>query len=152
LSERVSEVNLGDPHDIRALLAGDDAQIEVRLGERNLGTRLQRALKVLDDQRSTSMGPFITYLVASQDGKITVGHRADAPSAKAESGATESAQTASGPTEIGGRASTSVSSRNKADAPSKKDTRSVMRDNHELKQKAKQPGPQTSETRPRRVL
>lgn len=152
LSERVSEVNLGDPHDIRALLAGDDAQIEVRLGERNLGARLERALRVLDEQRSTPMGSFITYLVASQDGKITVGHRADAPPARVENGASDTGQTAAGPTEIDGRAPTSVSSRNKTESQSKKNTRPVAGDDHELRQKAKPPAEQKGETRPRRVM
>ena len=125
LSERVSEVNLGDPHDIRALLAGNDAQIEVRLGERNLGTRLQKALKVLDEQRATPLGPFITYVVARQDGKIIFGYSPAAPP------------------EIDGRAATKEQTTG--------DTRPGARTKQERNQKAKQPGEANKETRPRRV-
>ena len=39
LSERVSEVNLIDIRDIRAQLAGDNSQIEVRLGSQDHGKR-----------------------------------------------------------------------------------------------------------------
>lgn len=62
LSERVSEVNLADVRDVRAQLAGDDSQIEVRLGSKDFGNRLQRALKLLDEQRNTPRGPFITRI------------------------------------------------------------------------------------------
>jgi hypothetical protein len=62
LSERVSEVNLVDTHDVRAQLAGDDSQIEIRLGAQDLGQRLKKALTVLDSQRQTSRGPLISYI------------------------------------------------------------------------------------------
>jgi cell division septal protein FtsQ len=62
LSERVSEVNLSDVRDIRAQLAGDDSLIEVRLGGKDFGNRLRRALRVLDEQRNTPRGPFITRI------------------------------------------------------------------------------------------
>ena len=51
LSERVSEVNLMDIRDIRAQLAGDNSQIEVRLGSQDHGKRLKDALEVLDGQK-----------------------------------------------------------------------------------------------------
>jgi cell division septal protein FtsQ len=70
MAERVSEVNLLDTRDIRAQLAGDDSQIEVRLGSQDLGKRLQQALEVLDEQRQTSRGPFISYI------DLTIGKRA----------------------------------------------------------------------------
>ncbi len=72
LSERVSEVNLGDLRDVRAQLAGGDSGIEVRLGGDDTGNGLKRALSVLDDQRQTPCGPFITYLVVLPK-KIDVG-------------------------------------------------------------------------------
>lgn len=125
LSERVSEVNLGDPHDIRALLAGSDAQIEVRLGERNLGTRLQKALKVLDEQRSTALGPFITYVVASQDGKIIFGYSPGAPPV------------------IDGYTETKKQTNS--------DARPGARKKQERSQKEKSAGEANKETRPRRV-
>ncbi len=73
LVERVSEVNLGDLRDVRVQLAGDDSQIEVRLGKEKVGDGLRRALKALDEQRLTPCGPFITYLVV-QPQNIIVGH------------------------------------------------------------------------------
>jgi hypothetical protein len=62
LSERVSEVNLLDVRDVRAQLAGDDSQIEIRLGAQDHGQRLKKALGVLDSQRQTARGPLISYI------------------------------------------------------------------------------------------
>ena len=73
LSERVSEVNLVDIRDIRAQLAGDDSQIEVRLGAEDHGQRLQKALSVLDTQRQTSRGPLISYIDLTQGKRAIVG-------------------------------------------------------------------------------
>lgn len=73
LSERVSEVNLIDVRDIRAQLAGDDSQIEVRLGSKDAGIRLQKALEVLDQQRQTPRGPFISYIDLTQSKRAIVG-------------------------------------------------------------------------------
>ncbi len=72
LAQRVSELNLGDLHDVRVQLAGDDSQIEVRLGEKDFDSRLRRALKVLDEEKSRPGAPNITYLVAL-DRRIDVG-------------------------------------------------------------------------------
>jgi len=69
----VSEVNLGDVRDVRAQLAGDDSQIEARLGAENLTPRLKQALEVLDQQRNTALGPLITYIIMNQRNPI-VGH------------------------------------------------------------------------------
>ncbi len=73
LTLRVSEVDLTDVRDVRAQLAGDDAQIEVRLGRENFGKRLARALKELDNARSTPDGTAITYLDATLDGRTIIG-------------------------------------------------------------------------------
>lgn len=73
LSDRVSEVNLLDLRDIRAQLAGDDSQIEIRLGSQNHGERLRLALNVLDKQRQTPRGPFISYIDLSQGKRAIVG-------------------------------------------------------------------------------
>jgi cell division septal protein FtsQ len=73
LSERVSEVNLVDTHDVRAQLAGDDSQIEIRLGAQDLGQRLKKALTVLDSQRQTSRGPLISYIDMTQGKHAIVG-------------------------------------------------------------------------------
>jgi cell division septal protein FtsQ len=72
LSERVSEVNLIDVRDVRAQLAGNDSQIEVRLGAQTLGKRLQMALDVLDEYKHTPRGSFITY-VDLQGDRVIVG-------------------------------------------------------------------------------
>ncbi len=66
LSERVSEVNLIDLRDVRAQLAGDSSQIEVRLGSQDQGKRLKEALNVLDEQRQTPRGALISYIDMSQ--------------------------------------------------------------------------------------
>ena len=73
LSERVSEVNLADMHDVRAQLTGNDSQIEVRLGASEFGKRLKQALDVLDEQRQTPRGPFISYVDLSQGKHAIVG-------------------------------------------------------------------------------
>lgn len=79
IAERVSEINFDDLQDVRAQLAGDDAQIEVRLGKEDFGGRLKRALEVLDEQRRTARGSFITRLDASLDRRVIVGFNSDAP-------------------------------------------------------------------------
>lgn len=73
LSERISEVNLIDVRDVRAQLAGDSSQIEVRLGSHDHGKRLQDALNVLDSQRQTPRGALISYIDLSQGKRAIVG-------------------------------------------------------------------------------
>ncbi|HXQ72275.1 MAG TPA: FtsQ-type POTRA domain-containing protein [Pyrinomonadaceae bacterium] len=73
VSERVSEVNVMDLQDVRVQLAGDDSQIEVRLGSQEQGARLQKALTVLDAQRQTARGPLISYIDLSQGKRAIVG-------------------------------------------------------------------------------
>lgn len=73
ISERVSEVNVMDLRDVRVQLAGDDSQIEVRLGGQDQGARLKKALTVLDAQRQTARGPLISYIDLSQGKRAIVG-------------------------------------------------------------------------------
>ena len=73
LSERVSEVNLVDIRDVRAQLAGSDSQIEVRLGSQDASKRLKDGLEILDKQRQTPRGPFISYIDLSQGKRAIVG-------------------------------------------------------------------------------
>lgn len=73
VSERVSEVNLLDLRDVRVQLAGDDSQIEVRLGGQDQAERLKKALTVLDTQRQTARGPLISYIDLSQGKRAIVG-------------------------------------------------------------------------------
>ncbi|MFS8086049.1 MAG: cell division protein FtsQ/DivIB [Acidobacteriota bacterium] len=72
LSERVSEVNLIDVRDVRAQLAGNDSQIEVRLGGQEPGQRLKIALEALDVYKQTPRGSSITY-VDIQSGRVVIG-------------------------------------------------------------------------------
>ncbi|HEV7842595.1 MAG TPA: FtsQ-type POTRA domain-containing protein, partial [Pyrinomonadaceae bacterium] len=93
LTERVSEVNLIDLTDVRVQLAGNDSQIEVRIGKENFGNRLQRALMKLDESRSTPVGPFITYVDASRWMKsgdsVVLGRSPNAPNLNAGSSSNE---------------------------------------------------------------
>ena len=73
ISERVSEVNLLDLRDVRVQLAGDDSQIEVRLGSQEQSARLSKALSVLDAQRQTARGPLISYIDLTQGKRAIVG-------------------------------------------------------------------------------
>src|ERR1043165_8895570 len=73
VSERVSEVNLLDLRDVRVQLAGDDSQIEVRLGSQDQSSRLGKALSVLDAQRQTARGPLISYIDLTQGKRAIVG-------------------------------------------------------------------------------
>ncbi|HET9478703.1 MAG TPA: FtsQ-type POTRA domain-containing protein [Pyrinomonadaceae bacterium] len=73
IAERVSEVNVMDLRDLRVQLAGDDSQIEVRLGGQDQGARLKKALTVLDAQRQTARGPLISYIDLSQGKRAIVG-------------------------------------------------------------------------------
>lgn len=73
VAERVSEVNVLDLRDVRVQLAGDDSQIEVRLGSQDQGPRLGKALTVLDAQRQTSRGPLISYIDLTQGKRAIVG-------------------------------------------------------------------------------
>jgi len=73
LSERVSEVSLLDLRDVRAQLAGDDSEIEIRLGSQDHGKRLRQALNELDKQRRTPRGAFISYIDLSQGKRAVIG-------------------------------------------------------------------------------
>jgi len=73
LSERVSEVNLIDVRDVRAQLAGNDSQIEVRLGGQDPGARLKYALDLLDERKQTPGGSLITYIDLTQGSRAFVG-------------------------------------------------------------------------------
>jgi cell division septal protein FtsQ len=73
LARRVSEVNLEDLRDVRVQLAGDDAAVEVRLGHEDFAKRFRQALEVLDAQRQTPRGPFVTYVDVSQGKRAIIG-------------------------------------------------------------------------------
>jgi cell division protein FtsQ len=96
LSGRVSEVNLVDVRDVRAQLAGNDSQIEVRLGSRDLDIRLKKALEVLDEQRQTARGPFISYIDLSQGKRAIVGFTSGRQIAGDSAGSTADTNSARG--------------------------------------------------------
>ena len=92
LSRRVSEVNLEDLRDVRVQLAGEDADVEVRLGREDLAKRFRQALEVLDAQRQTPRGPFITYVDVSQGKRAVIGTGANARFQLDERGDAESVE------------------------------------------------------------
>jgi uncharacterized protein (DUF3084 family) len=74
---------------VRAQLAGNDSQIEVRLGSQELGPRLKASLEALDRYKETPRGALITYvdyqgqnvvLGFSSGGKMAAGTDDDANS------------------------------------------------------------------------
>ena len=77
LSERVSEINLIDVKDVRAQLAGNDSQIEARLGGKDLGQHLKAELEALDEYKQAPGGSSITY-VGLQGDRVFVGHSSGA--------------------------------------------------------------------------
>jgi len=88
LSDRVSEVDLIDLKAVRAQLAGNDSEIEVRLGGQDLGERLKQALEQLDKYRQTPRGSSITYIEA-QTGRIVIGTSSGSKVSTATASATD---------------------------------------------------------------
>ena len=152
LLERVSEVNLEDLQDVRAQLAGDDSQVEVRLGSKDFGKRLTNALKVLDEQRGTPRAAAITYLDATVERRVIVGYSSGAQASTESEGmsgnmATESAATSP-------RTPDSREKRNTRTKEEKDKTARKENDQNRKKERAKKESgdnePKT-QTRPRRV-
>lgn len=73
VARRVSELNLDDWRDVRAQLAGGDAEVEVRLGREDYTTRLRNALTTLDAQRAQPHGPYITHLDMTRGKSAVIG-------------------------------------------------------------------------------
>src|SRR6266536_506166 len=89
LSERVSEVNLIDIRDVRAQLAGDNSQIEVRLGSQDHGKRLKDALDVLDAQKQGPRAALITYIDLTQGRRAVIGFSTGSKLSTARDGSEE---------------------------------------------------------------
>ncbi|MDT7602809.1 MAG: cell division protein FtsQ [Acidobacteriota bacterium] len=83
LAARVSELNLDDLRDVRAQLAGDDSQIEVRLGKEDWTKRLRQALETLDAQRTSPRAALFTYVDMTQGKRAVVGFNPHAQAAGA---------------------------------------------------------------------
>lgn len=73
IAERISEINVTDLRDVRVQLAGDDSQIEVRLGVQPSGKRLAEGLAVLDVHRNSARGRLISYVDLSQRTGAAIG-------------------------------------------------------------------------------
>ncbi|MCA1816780.1 MAG: FtsQ-type POTRA domain-containing protein [Acidobacteria bacterium] len=107
LASRVSELNLDDLRDVRAQLAGDDSQIEIRLGSAEWTKRLRQALETLDAQKRTPRGAFITYVDMTQGKRAVVGFNPHAPAAPvAGTGINEIEPTGDAATNAAGAANT----------------------------------------------
>jgi cell division protein FtsQ len=115
LSERVSEVNLIDVRDVRAQLAGDSSQIEVRLGSHDHGKRLQDALNVLDSQKQTPRGALISYIDLSQGKRAIVGLVSGVHTTSDGSVISPAAATTNGPVDDGQIDSVSAAGRSGAE-------------------------------------
>lgn len=75
LSSRVSEVNLDDLRDVRAQLAGEDSDIEVRLGREDWTKRLVQAVSALEEHRAAPRGGLITYIDMTQNRRAVLGFK-----------------------------------------------------------------------------
>ena len=116
LSERVSEVNLIDVHDVRAQLAGKDSQIEVRVGGQDLGKRLKLALDVLDEYKQTPRGALINY-VDVQTGRVVLGFSSGSKvSTGAATSETGTGSSDANPTSPGASKSTNTANTNRKDS------------------------------------
>jgi hypothetical protein len=93
----VSEVNLDDLRDVRVQLSGEDAAVEVRLGREDFAKRFRQALEVLDAQRATPRGPYVTYVDVSQGKRAVVGTGSTAQYQPGEGTAPEATQTTAAP-------------------------------------------------------
>ncbi|HKS29069.1 MAG TPA: FtsQ-type POTRA domain-containing protein [Pyrinomonadaceae bacterium] len=156
LAERVSEVNLLDLTDVRVQLAGDDSEIEVRIGRENFGNRLQKALAKLDETRSTPVGPYITYVDASRWMKsgdsVVLGRSPNAPAL--DSGSSEPAaadrDVTSKPADKADEPSAKKRRQDETSARAKRDERKKS-DKKETDKKERAADDARGQSRPRRV-
>lgn len=118
-SERVSEVNLIDVHDVRAQLAGDDSQIEVRLGAQDFGQRLKGALDVLESQKQNGRASHITYIDLTQRQGAIVGFSTGAKLSADRTGAENEASPTLAPSTANQRAAATNRSSNDVAKPSR---------------------------------
>ena len=75
LSKRVSEADLSDMRDVRVHLAGDDAGIQVVLGEKEYVRRFRNALEKLDEAGRVRNGICVTYVNMTSGRNATLGTR-----------------------------------------------------------------------------
>ncbi len=153
LSDRISEVNLTDVRDVRAQLAGDDAEIEVRLGAKDFGKRLKTALGVLDEQRNTPRGASVTHLDATLDRRVIVGFSSGAPqtSSETQSDTPATAHTKRREHDALPKKPSSQQKETKREAAPRKTSEAEQRKKRAEKRAAVAIGNEKAETRPRRV-
>jgi cell division septal protein FtsQ len=150
LNERISEVNLIDVRDVRAQLAGNDSQVEVRLGSKEFGKRLGNALKVLDEQRNTPRAAAITYLDATLDRRVIVGFSSGAQTSSESEDASGNHETESAvsPSPREPEHREKPNKRETKDEAARKESERKRKKERAKKEKAEEP---KTQTRPRRV-
>jgi cell division septal protein FtsQ len=72
-SSRVSELDLTDLSDIRVQLAGEDADVSVRVGKEDFANHFKGAVKRLDEAKSENPGLRILYVDNSMGARVTLG-------------------------------------------------------------------------------
>jgi cell division septal protein FtsQ len=141
LTERVSEVTLIDLRDIRVQLAGNDSQIEVRLGSQDAASHLKIALDELDRYKQGGRGSSITY-VAVLAGRVVIGSSAGSKLASPDNG---SANTNSAPASESNEPSLNTTNSNKS-LPS--DLKTVTGDAKQTKRNRKDNSPNDAQAGP----
>ena len=66
VARRVNEVNLGDVSDVRALVTFESAELEIRLGDKDFGSRLKYAINQAELESNSQMWPCYKYIDVSQ--------------------------------------------------------------------------------------
>lgn len=150
MSKRVSEADLSDLRDVRVHLAGDDAGIQVVLGEKEYVRRFRNALEKLDEGGRVRNGICVTYINMTSGRNATLGTRSCADMHAVAAISTEAARDvtdagADAKTVTPARAATQSSARTHAAATAKK--------NRDAASKKKESAAKVSKptTRPRRV-
>jgi cell division septal protein FtsQ len=137
LTDRVSEISLLDVRDIRVQLAGNDSQIEVRLGGHDLGSRLKIALDALDVYKQSPRGSLITY-VDIQSGRVVIGFSSGNQMAAGTNTSSTDANLNQDPETTQGTA-TNNSNRSSGDTQSKKGNQQRLSRNNPTREQAKKP-------------
>jgi cell division septal protein FtsQ len=149
LAGRVSEVNLDDLRDVRVQLAGDDAHVEVRLGREEFAKRFRQALEVLDAQRNTARGPFVTYVDVSQGKRAIVGTGSTAHAPLESSPGAEAQDAPQSGADSAGAATTAEPGRPLVlKAAAKKEATKAKKEKPTEKKAQKEPGKRNTAARP----
>ena len=72
-ASRVSELDLTDMSDVRVQLAGEDADVSVRVGKEDFANHFKGAVKRLDEAKSENPGLRILYVDNSMGARVTLG-------------------------------------------------------------------------------